>query len=91
MGAPEFSRTMTPDGVPLATVTEPVKEAFGPAGIPAGGKTVVLAIVTAVGAVRAGDAHAVMRFATFTDPSPVARSYPGEVMNAGVVPPALVV
>src|SRR5258708_20534661 len=39
---------------------------------------------------RFGAAHLARRFATLTDPNPVARSYPGAALNAGVVPPLTV-
>jgi hypothetical protein len=43
-----------------------------------------------VDAVRLGEAQLLSKFATFTDPSPVAKSYPGAVLNACVEPPLVV-
>jgi len=51
---------------------------------PVGGANVV------VEPVRLGEAQAASKFATFTLPSPVAKSYPAAVPNAGVVPPVVV-
>src|SRR6266478_6955546 len=42
-----------------------------------------------VEAVRLGETQAASKFATFTLPSPVAKSYPVDVLNAGVVPLAI--
>jgi hypothetical protein len=41
--------------------------------------------------VRPGVDHLLIRFATFTEPSPVAKSYPSVVLYAGVITPATVV
>src|SRR5713226_6177484 len=70
--------------VPEALVTVPVKVTLAPIVDEVGPASVTVVPI------RLGDAHALSKFATFTDPSPVAKSYPVAVLYAKVVPPAVV-
>jgi len=63
-----------------------VKPAFVPCGT---GKTVLLVRVT-VGVVRLTELQLFTKLVTFTEPSPVAKSYPVVLLNAGVAPPVAV-
>jgi hypothetical protein len=47
--------------------------------------------VVVVGWNPVAEVQPVTRFATFNEPSPVAKSYPAVVLKAGVVPPVVVV
>jgi hypothetical protein len=47
-------------------------------------------VIVTVDAVKPAVDHFLTRFATFTEPKPVAVSYPVDAFHAGVVPPALV-
>jgi hypothetical protein len=59
------------------------------AGVPCAiGNVVVLAKVVAEAVRLAAEAQAPIKLATFTEPNPVARSYPVVALKAGVVPPA---
>ena len=84
-GVPELasSKTTTPLGVPLPEllVTLPLNVTLVPT-VPdtVEGESVTLVLI------KPGVDHLLIRFATFTDPSPVARSYPVLATNAGVVP-----
>ena len=84
-GVPELasSKTTTPLGVPLPELllTLPLNVTLVPT-VPdtVEGESVTLVLI------KPGVDHLLIRFATFTDPSPVARSYPALATNAGAVP-----
>ena len=82
-GVPVFasSKTTTPLGVPLPELFETVPLSVV-APVPAVPDTVAGKSVTLV-LIKLGVDHLLIRFATFTDPNPVARSYPAPAANAG--------
>src|SRR4029077_4082459 len=76
-----FSRITTPVGVPPLPVTVPVRLPETDPAVPvteAGLSVVLVEVPDAVAVV-----HLLIRLATLTEPSPVARSYPVPVANAG--------
>jgi hypothetical protein len=87
IGTPGGDAIRDTSPVAVVGVTLTVKVAFVPCAI---GNVVVLARVVADAVLGAAEAHAAIKFVTFTEPSPVARSYPAVALNAGVVPPVAV-
>jgi hypothetical protein len=67
--------------VPEVGVTVPVKVTLAPIVDEDGPASVTLVPVSA------GAAQLASRFVTFTEPRPVAKSYPVPVLNAAVLPP----
>ena len=81
---PASSKTTTPLGVPLPELFEtvPLNVTLLVPAVPVtvAGESVTLVLI------KPGVDHLLIRLATFTDPSPVARSYPALATNAGAVP-----
>jgi hypothetical protein len=69
-----------PVGVPEAEVTFTVKLTVAPCAFVPVGELVMVVVLE----LKVAEPHAFARFATLTDPSPVALSYPATAMKAGL-------